>query len=174
MPIRKVVLRSGSLNYDTAAVSRETGVFTDLEKDPSRTIQSGKDEADINVIMQRFGVTGMVSSSIRVPTYGDYDTVSDFQTAMNVLRQAEESFLELPSNVRDRFGNSPQAFLEFASNPENIDVLRKWGLAKALPAVNIIPEDVPPEGDGDARGSGKRASKSAKASKESDGVAGSD
>lgn len=165
-------LRSGGMNYDSEAVSLDTAMFHNSFLDPSRTIQSGKDDADINVIVKRFMKTGQAPVNARMPEYGDYNGVGDFQTAMNVIRQAEESFMSLPSGIRKKFGNDPQAFLEFCSDKENLPELRKMGLA--IPEKiddNVLEPVIPPVkgDDGNARPSSKRAGKSGKASEGSEG-----
>lgn len=174
----KRVLRSGA-NYDSAKVSRETS-FDCSSGGPSKTIQSAKDESDINVIVRRFGVTRMMPTAVRVPSYGDYETVGDFHTAMNVVRQAEENFLLMPATVRARFGNDPGRFLDFASRSENIDELRKMGLAIPKKDDNIpIPSNSTVKGKEKANEHSEgRAVKSGKASgrtaEGSDGVKGGD
>lgn len=169
-------LRSGGFNYDPLEVSRETARYPNTENDPSRTIQSGKDDADINVIVRRFGVTGQLPPVLRMPSYGDFMGVNDFQSAMNVVRASEEAFMELPSAVRAKFGNSPQAFLDFASNPDNIDELRKMGLANPK-KDDTLPKPVVPansEGNLDVKGNAaKGASNSNQASGKSEGDSGS-
>lgn len=157
------MLRTGSLAYGPARVSRETGVRCDGS--PRRTIQSAKDETDINVIVKRFGVSGQAPGASRMPAYGDFTGVSDFRTAQEYVRAAQESFNALPSHVRLQFGNDPHSFMVFSSDPKNIDELRRMGLAKKLDPVIIPPADVPPKGDEDEGDSGKRAGKAAKASK---------
>ena len=39
---------------------------------------------------------------------------------MNAVRGAEESFMAMPAEVRSRFGNDPQAFVEFCSDEANL------------------------------------------------------
>lgn len=174
-------LRSGAPgSYDVDDVSRGTAMEDDQVKYPSRTIQSAKDETDINLIVRRFGLTGQLpSGSPRLPTYGDFAEVDDFQSAMNAVRVAEESFLELPSTIRSRFGNNPQAFLEFVANPENVPEIVKMGLAKRVdPVILPVRDEVSREtGDRNERsrqgsvssGSTSRADKRAKASAGSGG-----
>lgn len=136
------VLRSANTDLDKSSI--DTAVFDDGE--PSKTIQSGKDDADINVIVRRFNVTGQLPPPGRIPQYGDYTGVTDFHTAMNVVRQAEEAFLSLPAVVRLRFGNDPQQFLEFCQDSKNNDELRKMGLANPEDTAMLSPkpEDRPP------------------------------
>lgn len=121
-------------NFDTVVNSAETGL--DFTGQKSRVVQSQKDETDINVIVKRFGVTGQLPNNLRTPQYGDYEAVLDFQSAMQVVVSAKNQFEALPAAVRKRFGNDPQAYLEFATNPENKDELIKMGLvAKDAPVV---------------------------------------
>ena len=56
-------------NYDRDAVSHETGLVCD---DPSLAVQSDADDCDINVIVRRFGLTGTMPMSGRVPQYGAF------------------------------------------------------------------------------------------------------
>ena len=111
---------------------------SDLEcKDPSLAQQSFKDDADINVLLERFKVTGMMPQGIVLPQYGDFTGVTDYQSAANALLRANDEFMKLPANLRARFENSPQKFLEFCSVKENLPELRKLGLA---PAEAPVPE----------------------------------
>lgn len=128
-------LRS-AFNYDMNAASEASALYTEPDA-PSRTVQSAKDDADINVIVKRFGLTGAMPQNLRLPQYGDYTGINDFHSAMNVVRQAQETFMELPADVRARFGNDPQAFLEFASDPENFKELVKMGLATQSEDVTL-------------------------------------
>lgn len=101
--------------------------------EPSLAVQSQKAESDINNIVRDFGVTGHVRTSVVPPSYGDFSGVDDYRTAVEAVREAEASFMALPSAVRDRFHHDPQAFLDFCENRENLPQLREWGLAPALP-----------------------------------------
>lgn len=98
-------------------------------EDPSLTIQSQRDEADINKIVRDFGVTGRLPASARVPEYGDFTGISDYRSAVEAVRAAEDSFMELPSAVRSEFQNDPGAFADFCLDPSNLPKLREWGLA---------------------------------------------
>ena len=117
-------------NYDADLVSDATGLVC---ADPSRTRQDSAEEADINTIVRNFGVTGLLPQSVRVPTYGDFDTVSDYRSAIEAVRRAEASFMAMPANVREEFYNDPQLFVEFCSHGENLPRMRELGLAVPLP-----------------------------------------
>lgn len=101
---------------------------------PSLAQQSQKEDADINTIVKRFGLTGQLPENVRMPTYQDFDGVMDFQTAMNAIKSAEDSFMRMPANVRARFQNDPAEFVEWCSDPTNLDEARKLGLAPPKPA----------------------------------------
>lgn len=125
MSIQKIFLRA-PYNYDVDKVSDETGLKCE---DDSLTIQSSKDESDINVIVDRFTKTGTMPQLMMPPLNADFDAVFDFQDAMNLTRAAKESFDAMPAKVRTRFNNDPAAFVDFCSDQDNIDEMRKLGLA---------------------------------------------
>lgn len=102
--------------------------------DPSLAIQSQKDEADINMIVRNFGVTGTVNVPAVLPSYGDYDGIDDYRSALEAVKAAQESFGALPSAIRERFHHDPGAFLEFCENSKNLPELRSLGLANPEPA----------------------------------------
>lgn len=116
--------------YDADLVSRESGT---VNKDESLTKQSFKDECDINVILNRFAITGQLPDNVRMPTFGDFTDVTDYQTAMNAAIAAQDSFMQMPANVRERFNNNPQQFVEFCSNDKNRDEAIKLGLVPEPP-----------------------------------------
>lgn len=115
---------------DTDLLSEETALYCAT---PSMTQQQFKEECDINVICERFGITGELPVNGRTSTFGDFTGVNDFQSAMNAIREAEEAFMALPGLVRERFGQDPQQFVEFCSDARNLDEMRKLGLAVPLP-----------------------------------------
>jgi len=94
------------------------------------TKQSFRDECNINKIMDKFQRTGLINHyAAHAPEYMDIDPLN-YHQAMNIIADANTMFEELPASVRAKFKNSPEEFLEFTSNPENIEELRKMGLAK--------------------------------------------
>lgn len=111
--------------------------------DPSLAQQQFKDEVDINSLLDKFKVTGRMPEAVRLPAYGDFSGVSDYQSAMNALLSAQDSFMSLPASIRDRFLNSPQRYLEFCTDPKNADELVSLGLAQKadlpLPAKPAVP-----------------------------------
>lgn len=117
-------------NYDMNEISDLTGLMC---QDESRTVQSERDEVDINTIVERFGLTGQLpDDNYRAPQSADFVGIYDYQTALNSVIEAERSFMALPAKLRARFGNDPQLLLEFLSDDANRDEAVKFGLLKPV------------------------------------------
>lgn len=125
-------------NYDMQEASVRSGLEC---RDASRTLQSQAEEADINVLVRRFGVTGELPITKRMPSYGDFTGTNDYRTAVEMVMQAEDAFMQVPAEIRARFHNDPGAFADFCENPQNLDELRKMGLA----AIVEPPKPVEPQ-----------------------------
>lgn len=121
--------------YDPDAASDAAGLEC---ADVSRTRQSDAKDADINTIVKNFGLSGTVPVGVRVPTYGDFEFVGDYRSAIDAVRSADASFLAMPADIRSRFDNDPARFVDFCSDSSNLEELRKLGLA--VPAPPTPPE----------------------------------
>lgn len=121
-------------NYDMNAASDATGLECG---DPSLAVQSAVEESDINTIVRRFNLTGQLPQNVVMPQYGDFEGVFDFQSAMNLLIDAEKSFMRFPAEVRKRFDNDPAKMVDFVSDERNRDEARKLGF--------LMPEAPPDE-----------------------------
>jgi len=88
--------------------------------DPSATLQSFRDDADINCIIARYENTGvLVDPTVpvsRTPEFGDFSDMPDYQTAQNVIVAANNAFNSLSSKIRERFGNDPAAYFRFVQS----------------------------------------------------------
>lgn len=152
-----------SSKSETAPTKRNR-VQVFFDPDEGRTQQQFKDECDINNIMARYQVTGVVDHVAKYEgQYGEIPEI-DYHQAMSVIADANSMFEELPSTVRDHFGNDPAKFLAFCEDEANIDKLREWNLANPLP----LSESVRQEGAQDDAGSGEAASMGTPASKQKD------
>ena len=87
---------------------------------PSQTLQSFKDDADINCIIARFENTGvLVDPTVpvsRTPQFGDFSDLPSYQEAQNVIVAANNAFNDLPAKIRERFGNDPAAYFDFVQS----------------------------------------------------------
>jgi phage internal scaffolding protein len=60
--------------------------------------------------------------------YADMTDLPDYQTALQTVITAQTTFDTIPSNVRHRFDNNPQTFIDFMADPANTDEAVKLGL----------------------------------------------
>lgn len=99
-------------------------------EEETRTKQSFKDECDINNILSKYAKTGIVNHINQSEgQYGDFSSEQDYQKALNIVIEAQNTFASLPAEVRDKFANDPAQFLKFTEKEENIEELVKMGLA---------------------------------------------
>lgn len=95
---------------------------------PSLTKQSFADEVDINNIMARFTQTGVIDHvNSADPNFG-YAPSSDFRESLELVKNAHESFADLPAGIRRKFNNDPEQFLAFVEVPENRPQMASMGL----------------------------------------------
>lgn len=105
-------------------------------------VQEFRDECDINNIMLDVGKLGYTDwLNARQGSYEDVTDV-DFRSAMDTVLRAQEAFDALPSEVRDRFANSPERFLAACHDPAMADELVRLGLRE--PPVPPVPPSPPP------------------------------
>ena len=96
-----------------------------------------KDDADINVLLERFKVTGQMPQNVILPSYGDFSGITDYRSAVDAIHRASSSFMDLPANIRSRFQNDPQLFLEFCSDPVNLPEMQKLGLTTSIAKPDV-------------------------------------
>ena len=106
----------------------------------SLTQQSHAQAADVRNIIKQYDRTGLIANVNKgIAQYGDYSEINEYAEALNMVREANESFAEIPSHIREQFGNNAGAFFEFATDPKNSEKMIQMGLKKA--PENMI-EDV--------------------------------
>lgn len=124
--------------YDPAIPSRITC-------GASRTLQSHKDECDINNIMRQWTKTGVIThGSSKQPVYGDVFDIPDYQSHLNQILAADEAFQALPAEVRKVFDNDPAKFVEGIDKPEHQEILTKLGILKKPEETDDEPDNDPP------------------------------
>lgn len=144
-----VFLRT-QFNYDVEEASLAAGLDSSIDPDTGEELQSATqqqfaEEVDINTIVKNFGLTGQLPENFRAPVSGDFTGVTDYQSALNAVIAADEEFMTLPADVRERFANDPQKLLEFVENDKNRDEAITLGLVpkpveKPRDAVQAIDE----------------------------------
>lgn len=122
-------------NYDVDAASSASALHC---LDKSLASQSERDETDINEIVRRFGITGKLPDNFQPPVYGDFTDITDYRSALQAVRNAAESFMDMPADMRARFNNDPGQLIDFLADQANRAEAEKLGLVNPLP----IPVDL--------------------------------
>jgi len=131
-------------SYDPDANSDENShVVTKADED--MTVQSYKEDTDINVMIRRFGISAVAKA--QDPGYYDFTNApADYMEALNAINEADRRFATVPAEIRARHENNPAKFAAWLGDKANEDEARKLGLLKpkAEPAkpieVRVIPE----------------------------------
>lgn len=133
-------------DYERDEIEREN---TDIDNfEPTQTIEDP--ESDINVLMQRMGITdgSILPGQMGVSDprfYGDFTDMPDLKEALDRTHHAEELFTQLPAKIRERFLNNPWKLNEWINNPENWDEAVKIGLLQQKPEEPKTPPETPPK-----------------------------
>lgn len=103
-------------------------IRTPVGSDKSRTRQSHAKDCDINQIMAKFQRTGSIDHvATHGARYANIESI-DYHTAMNLTRDAEQMFDDLPSSLRKKFENLPGNFMDFVQDPDNLEEMDTLGL----------------------------------------------
>ena len=131
------------MEFKTAYGSRERKGFE--TSGDSLTQQHMKDETDIRKIIDKYDRTGLIGHVQRgVAQYGDFSEVNEYREALDLVANANATFAELPSAVREKFANDAGAFLEFATNPDNLQEMQEMGLAPVPQEADVPSPSAPP------------------------------
>lgn len=117
----------------------------------SMTKQSFKKECDVNVILKKYGQTGVIPHINASPgVYADVSNVPDFATAHNMVVESQARFNTLSKEVRAKF-RGPLDLLAFLSDGKNRDEAIRLGLVNK-PAAPTAPAPAIAGGPGAAAG----------------------
>jgi phage internal scaffolding protein len=139
---KKAIFLRTPYNYDTDAASNESGLACE---EPTLAQQHYKEECDINTILQKFSITGILPEAPLSPRYGDFSGISDYHTALNRVIAAQDEFEALPAEIRARFENDPAKLIDFLDNDANRPEAEELGLvekgaAEVVEAPKVTPE----------------------------------
>lgn len=132
--------------YDDARDALERAASDSHNTEPSMTLQEHAEDADINVVLARFGVKdGSVLPALDLAAvnpnyYGDFTNTTDLKSALDAMRDAEQRFMELPAQLRSRFHNNWYELHEWVNDPANLEE------AIQLKMLTRPPAPVPPAG----------------------------
>lgn len=121
-----------------------------INEEPTKTEQHHKDDVDINVMMERLGVTNKDDIPVvpidMVNTY-DFTEVVDLQEALNRINRAKELFAQMPARIRSRFDNDPAKMYDYLGNEENHEEAIRLGILKNEPPPTAPSAQKTPPGD---------------------------
>lgn len=114
--------------YDVTRDKKE-GDLAGLEcLDESLTQQHFTKDADINVIAERFGLTGIPAFPLDPAAFRDTTADPDLRQILDQNIEARNYFNALPHKLRQRFHYSMGELWQFINDPENADEAVRLGL----------------------------------------------
>ena len=132
-------------NHDREAASLASSTaFPEIGK----AIQSQKDQADINVIVNQFLKTGELPPVSISPQFMHLEDL-DFMQAMDIVNEGRRSFEQLPEKVRKQFDHNPGMFLAYVDHclqTGDLAELGSLGLAVSREPPQDAKEGKTPEG----------------------------
>lgn len=119
-------------NQKTAVIDGNEHPTLDCTDSEDMTRQEWKHEADINTIVNRFGLTGQIA--LRQPVFGERDFDLDLHTGYLAQAEAQRGFLSLPRALRAKYRN-PRGLL---------DAIHKNTFKADLEETLTAPQGAPP------------------------------
>lgn len=138
---KKIIFRSPYINPADRCSFETVG--------ESLTQQHFKEETEINNILRSHDRNGIISHIHKGNAiYGDFSEVTDLSDALHMINEAKAEFMNVPSEIREKFKNDAGEFFKFASNPDNLDEMREMGLANpkqmdAMPSIDSSSVETP-------------------------------
>lgn len=113
-------------------------LYSEIYFGPSLTQQQFKEDCDINLVLKKYGVhhdyvPGQVA--IGIENFRDLSIApKDLTEAMAIVQHANESFMDLPAELRRAVGDDARVLLELSSSEEGVEKLKAAGFgAKNAP-----------------------------------------
>lgn len=101
----------------------------DLSIEPSKTQQQFLKECDVNEILKKYEKTQTLNHVNSIQgNFGDFSNVTDYQSSLNAVMAAHDSFMGLSADIRSKFGNDPGNLIQFLSDDKNYDQAYQLGL----------------------------------------------
>lgn len=128
----------GAENQYYKKANGRIGMMT-ISKEASLTVQGDHDLAEIHSIISRHTANEIFNNFVHdVDNDGVIDVadIPNYFEGLTNVRKAEEQFARLPSRIRKEFGNNCHKFVDFCTDPKNMDRMVELGLA--------VPREEPP------------------------------
>lgn len=96
-----------------------------INNEPTMTKQEFKDDCDPTKILQKYQRTGIIEHANQYePVFGDQSSMT-YHEAKELTANSESMFQDLPSSVRKEFNHDVGAYLDYISNPDNVESAKK-------------------------------------------------
>lgn len=113
---------------DGSAADEKHGLAAAVRcEDPSLTVQTFTEDANINVLARRFGITEIPFTPVSEEVI-DTTQFPELREILEARRAAANGFANLPLKIRKRFRNSPEELWNFLQDPDNADEAVRLGL----------------------------------------------
>ncbi len=109
----------------------------------TKTEQSHVGATNINSIMKRYHRSGLLPRVQGSPMFGDFTRVEDYHAAQGKLIAAQEEFLALPAEIRQRFDNNAGNLVGFLLDPGNEEEAIALGLIVKPAGSSSVPAKAP-------------------------------
>lgn len=128
----RMYVGKAAADYDPREVSRDNVHDTGPE---SIVQQHLRDEVDINTIVRRFGITGSMPFGAAQPMYADFTGITDYESAVALVRNVDQRFAHLPAELREKFRNNPGELVKFAATVDEAEFVAATTLEPVVPPV---------------------------------------
>ena len=121
--------------------------------DVKETEQHHRDNVDLNVMAERMGITDPNTLPVQVDprAFGDVPEGLDLRYVLDESRRVQETFSQLPAEIKDRFANDPARLWKFLQDEKNDEEAVRIGLLKKPEPkktpepmlVKVVPDETP-------------------------------
>ncbi|AXH74349.1 MAG: hypothetical protein [Microviridae sp.] len=104
--------------FDTRNANRQNHVTDVTNWTQAASIPKHDPESDINVIYRKTQLGQNVSSVSKMPTFGDFSNLLQYDQMLESIHAAESAFAELPALERRKYNDDPKEY--YAQTLENL------------------------------------------------------
>ena len=107
------------MKADSTKVQKRKRVQISFKDSPSLTKQSFKDECNINNIISKYENHGILPGNIHQNATYSYAPNLELKEALDLVKNHQENFEDLPENIQEIFGQNSNNYFEFLDKFES-------------------------------------------------------
>jgi len=152
-------IENGVKIYDKSSRPRTSGdpaIICDQYFEKSLTQQQFHDDVSLKAVLKRYGVLDkqIPNANLAAEYFQDLSILpKDLTEAHNLVKQANEMFLEIPAQIRRELDDKPENLLALSQTVEGLKKLHELGLGVKLPEDDQASDKKPVPSAGAAGGS---------------------